>query len=172
MRRRWLIPLLCLAPAGIPAPARGQLPFYTDDSAVTARGTLHFEFSNELDVLQSSEYPDLRQNTANFKINYGLQHRLEVDLDFPYLSIDRAAGTASSAGWGDTDLGIKWNFYKASSRSWTPALGASFYVELPTGDERNGLGSGLIDYWMNLIAQKSFAEKTRVNANFGFLFAG
>jgi len=165
--------VLCvLTVLSISRPLAAQLPFYTDDPAVTPTGVLHFEFFNEFDGLQSSEFPDLRQNTANFKINYGLQYRLELDLDFPYLSINRASGTASSAGWGDTDLGIKWNFYKASSRSWAPALGASFYVELPTGDERNGLGSGLIDYWMNLIAQKSFAEKTRINANFGFLFAG
>jgi hypothetical protein len=30
----------------------------------------------------------------------------------------------------------------------------------------------LVDYWLNLIAQKSLSEKTRVNANLGYLFAG
>ena len=153
-------------------PGVAQLPFYTDDPAVTEAGVLHFEFFNEFDGLQSSEFPDLRQNTSNFKINYGLKHSLELDLDFPYLSIYRAAGTASSSGLGDTDLGIKWNFHKASAESWVPSLGSSFYVEFPTGDERNGLGSGLVDYWLNMIAQKPFTEKTRMNANFGFLFAG
>jgi len=153
-------------------PGVAQLPFYTDDPAVTEAGVLHFEFFNEFDGLQSSEFPDLRQNTSNFKINYGLKHSLELDLDFPYLSIYRAAGTASSSGFGDTDLGIKWNFHKSTSGSWVPALGTSFYVEFPTGDESNGLGSGLIDYWLNMIAQKPFTDKTRMNANFGFLFAG
>src|SRR5262249_46728106 len=126
----------------------------------------------EFDGLQSSHYPDLRQNTANFKVNYGLKQGLELDLDFPYLSIYRAPGTASSTGFGDTNVGIKWNFHKASPESWTPALGASFYVEFPTGDEQNGLGSGLNDYWLNLIAQKPFTDKTRMNVNLGFLFAG
>jgi len=153
-------------------PLGAQLPFYTDDPAVTAAGVLHFEFFNEFDGLQSSQFPDLRQNTANFKINYGLNHSLELDLDFPYLGIHRATGTTSSTGFGDTDLGIKWNFRKASPRSWGPALGASFYIEFPTGDEHNGLGSGLTDYWLNTIAQKPFTEKTRMNANHGFLFAG
>jgi len=152
--------------------ARAQLPFYTDDPAVTPAGVLHFEFFNEYDGLQSSEFPDLRQNTANFKINFGLKHNLELDLDFPYLSIYRAAGTASSTGLGDTDLGIKWNVHKASPKSWVPTLGASLYIEFPTGDERNGLGSGLVDYWLNTIAQKPFTDRTRMNANFGFLFAG
>jgi hypothetical protein len=153
-------------------PLAAQLPFYTDDPAVTEPGVLHFEFFNEFDGLQSSQFPDLRQNTANFKINYGLKHNLELDLDFPYLNIYRAEGTASATGFGDTDMGIKWNFHKASAGSWVPALGASFYTEFPTGDEQNGLGSGLSDYWLNLIAQKPFTEKIRMNANFGFLFAG
>lgn len=64
-------------------PVVAQLPFYADDPAVTEPGVLHFEFFYEFDGLQSSEFPDLRQTTANFKINYGLQHSLELDVDFP-----------------------------------------------------------------------------------------
>ena len=41
-------------------------------------------------VLPSSQYPNLRQNTANFKLNYGLAYHLELDIDAPYLSIFRA----------------------------------------------------------------------------------
>src|SRR5215472_6873415 len=44
-------------------PVQAQMPFYTDDPEVTAPGTLHFEFFNEFDGLQSSEFPNLRQNT-------------------------------------------------------------------------------------------------------------
>jgi len=162
-----LLVMLCGA-----KPLHGQLPFYTDDSSVTAPRILHFEFFNEFDALQSSQYPNLRQNTANFKINFGLPHNLELDLDFPYLNISRASGSASSAGIGDMDMGIKWNFHKASPDSWVPSLGSSFYIEFPTGDERKELGSGLADYWLNMIAQEPFTEKTRMNVNLGFLFAG
>jgi len=153
-------------------PAAAQLPFYTDDPAVTDPKILHFEFFNEFDGLQSSEFPDLRQNTANFKLNYGLKHNLELDLDFPYLGIYRAPGATSSNGFGDTDLGIKWEFHKAKPGSRIPALGSSLYVEFPTGDASNGLGSGLKDYWLNMIAQEPFTDKTRMNGNFGYLFAG
>ena len=151
---------------------RAQLPFYTDDPAVTAPGVLHFEFFNEYDGLQSSQFPDLRQNTANFKINYGLKHDLELDVDFPYLGIYRTEGVSSSSGFGDTDLGIKWNFHKAAQGSWVPAFGASLYIEFPTGNSSKGLSSGLTDYWLNFITQKPFTEKTRLNGNFGYLFAG
>jgi hypothetical protein len=148
-----------------------QLPFYTDDPAVTERGEWHFEFFNEYDALQL-QYPNLKQNTANFKLNYGLPHNLEVDVDSPYLSIHRAPGDQPSTGLGDTNMGIKAKLHKESSTSRVPALAASFYVELPTGDASQQLGSGLRDYWLNLIAQKSLTPKTRITGNLGYLFAG
>jgi len=153
-------------------PVRAQLPFYTDDPEVTARGTLHFEFFNEFDGLQSSEFPNLRQNTANFKLNYGLPHDLELDLDAPQLSIFRAPRIQGAAGIGDANLGLKWKFRSASPGSHVPALATSFYVEFPTGNERQQLGSGLTDYWLNFIAQEPFTDKTKLNVNLGFLFAG
>src|SRR5262249_38941436 len=138
------------------APAQAQLPFYTDDPEVTAPGTLHFEFFNEFDGLQSSEFPNLRQNTANFKLNYGLPHSLELDLDAPYLSIYRATRTPGAAGIGDTNLGLKWKFRSASAGSRLPALATSLYIEFPSGNERQQLGSGVTDYWLNFIAQEPF----------------
>jgi Putative MetA-pathway of phenol degradation len=153
------------------APLFSQIPFYTDDPAVTERGKWHFEFFNEYDALQL-QYPNLRQNTANYKLNYGLPLNLELDVDVPYLLIFRAAGTRDTTGGGDTNLGIKWEFHKESRGSRLPALGASLYIEFPTGDASQQLGSGLTDYWLNLIVQKSISDKTRINANLGYLFAG
>lgn len=164
--------LLLLCGFGHAMLLHAQLPFYTDDSEVTERGTLHFEFFNEYDGLQSSQYPNLRQNTANGKVNYGLPHSLELDVDAPYLSIRRAAGTQGSAGVGDADMGVKWRFRKAAPGARSPALAASLYIEFPTGNVREQLGSGLTDYWLNSIAQEYLTDKTRLTANFGFLFAG
>ncbi len=152
-------------------PSHAQLPFYTDDTGVTEPGKWHFEFFNEYDALQL-QYPNLRQNTANFKLNYGLVHHLELDVDVPYLAIDRAAQNPSSRGMGDADLGIKWGFHKESTGSRLPAFAASLYIEFPTGDAHQQLGSGLTDYWLNFIAQKSISDKTRITANLGALFAG
>ena len=165
-----VLPLLLCA-LWIAEPLLAQLPFYTDDPAVTERGKWHFEFFNEFDALQL-QYPNLRQNTANYKLNYGLPHNLELDVDIPYLAIFRAVGTQGSTGMGDTNLGVKWEFHKESRGSRLPALGASLYIEFPTGDASQQLGSGLTDFWLNLIAQKSLSEKTRFNGNLGYLFAG
>jgi hypothetical protein len=149
-----------------------QMPFYTDDSAVTEQGTLHVEIFNEIDALQSMQFPDLRQDTTNLKVNVGLPHGLELDVDAPYLTIARARGVRSSRGVGDTDMGVKWNLHEASADSRLPALAVSFYTEFPTGDARQELGSGLTDYWLNLIAQTPVSESTRVNVNLGILFVG
>lgn len=167
--RRLLLPIIWCIASG---PLLAQMPFYTDNADVTDQGTLHFEFFNEYDGLQSAQFPDLRQNTSNFKFNYGFPHGLEFDVDFPYLAIYRAPGSAASTGFGDADTGIKWNFYKAKRPMSVPALSASLYVEFPTGDPSQELGSGLRDYWLNSIAQEPLSDKTRLNANFGFLFAG
>jgi hypothetical protein len=153
-------------------PTRAQLPFYTDDPSVTPTRTIHVEFFNEIDALQSAQFPNLRQNTANIKINTGLPHNLELDFDAPYLSITRDPRTPSSTGAGDTNLGIKWNFRRAVENSHRPVLSASFYIEFPTGDPHNQLGSGLIDYWLNFIFQEPITPKTRLNLNLGVLFAG
>lgn len=148
--------------AVLAAPLPAQQPFYTDDPAVTEKGKWHFEFFNEFDALQRGQFPNLRQNTANFKLNYGLPYHLEIDVDSPYLAIFRAFG--SSTGVGDTNVGVKWNFHRAMS--------VSLYAELPTGDTSQQLGSGLSDYWLNFIAQKALSEKTRITGNAGLLFAG
>jgi hypothetical protein len=171
MHRLRLRSVLVLFAVGHAALLVAQMPFYTDDPDVTDRGTLHFEFYNEYDGLQSSQYPDLRQNTANFKLNYGLPLNLELDVDAPYLAIYRSPGTATSSGVGDTDMGIKWNFRK-SPRPLSPALAASLYIEFPTGDTHQQLSSGLTDYWLNFIAQEPFTDKTRLTLNVGYLFAG
>lgn len=168
--RVWLLlPMACALCFCVEA--RSQLPFYTDDTGVTDPYKWHFEFFNEYDALQF-QYPNVQQNTANFKVNYGLPHHLELDLDAPYLTIRRAAGNQPSHGMGDTNLGVKWSFHQESAGSRLPALAASLYIEFPTGNSRQQLGSGLADYWLNFIGQKSFAEKTRLTGNVGFLFAG
>ena len=161
-----LIAVLCVCER-----LNAQLPFYTDDSTVTEPEQFHFEFFNEYDALQLQP-PNRRQNTANFKLNYGLPHDLEADVDFPYLSIYRTAGNQASAGIGDTNLGVKASLHKESPTSKMPAFAASFYFELPTGDASQQLGSGLNDYWLNLIAQKSLSHETRITGNLGYLFAG
>src|SRR5438128_3760983 len=92
------------------ANVRGQQPFYTDDADVTARGHFHLEFSNEFDLLQHSSYPNLKQNTADFELDYGLYDRLEIGVEGPLLTIFNASGTIprTPSGIGDTNVSVKY----------------------------------------------------------------
>jgi len=58
--------------------AQAQQPFVTDDANVTPKGHFHFELSNEFDLLQRSSYPSLRQNTADFELDYGIGGGVEI----------------------------------------------------------------------------------------------
>jgi hypothetical protein len=169
-RARWVgyVAVGCLAASH----AFAQMPFYTDDPGVADPGMLHVEVSDEIDALQSMQYPDLRQNTVTLRFNIGLPHGLEFDLDAPYIAIDRSSDSRSSRGVGDTNLGFKWNLRDVSPGSHLPGFAVSFYTEFPTGDARQELGSGLIDYWLNFISQLPLSDSTRVNVNAGILFAG
>jgi hypothetical protein len=155
-------------------PAKSQIPFYTDDADTTHKGKFHFEFYNEHDLLQKVAFPSKRQNTAVFTLNYGITKRLEFDVNAPLLSIVNAKGTAlgNPTGIGDTQFGLKFTVHDESESSKIPALAVVFYVEVPTGNTKKELGSGLTDYWLYGVVQKSFTKKTIGRLNGGILFAG
>lgn len=161
--------LLCAA-----ASLRAQVPFYTDDADTTARGKFHLEFFNEHDVLQRELYPARRQNTANFTLNYGLTDQIELDINAPLITIynARTSPLGKPFGVGDTQFGVKYNFRKERESSRLPAMTAAFYIEAPTGDTRKQIGSGVYDYWLYGVAQKSLSDKTKLRTNAGILFAG
>ena len=72
--------------------ANAQQPFVTDDSDVTPKGHFHFEFSNEFDLLQRASFPSLKQNTADFELDYGLFEGVEIGIAAPFLTVINAAG--------------------------------------------------------------------------------
>src|SRR6266542_2765667 len=83
--------LFCL----ICSSANSQQPFYTDDADVTPKGHFHFEFSNQADWLQRSSFPALKQNTADFELDYGIAKGLEI----PKTSLARDLLTFTRTGF-------------------------------------------------------------------------
>ncbi|MBA2702495.1 MAG: hypothetical protein H0U60_01410 [Blastocatellia bacterium] len=151
-----------------------QQPFVTDDTDTTPKHRFHFEFSNEFDLLQPSAFPNLKQNTADFEVDYGLFDNLEIGIESPLLTIINARGTVPrhTTGIGDTNVSLKYNFLKEREHSRRPALAIAFNLELPTGDPTRQLGSGLADFYTNGILQKSLTKKTTLRLNGGILFSG
>src|SRR5262245_41066273 len=155
-------------------PAFAQQPFITDDTDVTPKRQFHFEFSNEFDWLNRSAFPSLRQNTADFELDYGLLEGVEIGFEVPFLTISNDRGTTPRLplGIGDANISVKYNFVTERDGSRMPALAASFNFELPTGDESRLLGSGLADFYLNGIVQKTVNDKSKLRFNGGILFSG
>ena len=163
--------LLLLLTAGT---ATAQQPFVTDDADTTPKGHFHFEFSNEFDLLQRASFPNLKQNTADFELDYGLFENVEIGIEAPLLSIFKAPGTdpKTVSGLGDMNVSVKYNFLKEREHSRLPAMTIAANFELPTGDTERQLGSGLADFYLNGVLQKSLSPKTRLRFNGGILFSG
>jgi hypothetical protein len=159
----------------VPGPeTKAQQPFVTDDSDTTPKHHFHFEFSNEFDLLQPSSFPNRKQNTADFELDYGLTDRIEIGLESPWLIIFNAPGTTPTraSGIGDTNVSLKYNFLRERENSRRPAFAIAFNLELPTGDTKRQLGSGLTDFYLNGILQKSVSKNTKLRLNGGILFSG
>ena len=151
-----------------------QLPFYTDDADSTAKGKFHLEFSNQYDWLQESSLPGRRQNTTVFTLNYGLTDRIELGVNVPFIKIlnDRASLLGNPSGIGDTQFGVKVRVLEEREGSRRPAASAVFFVEAPTGNTRQQIGSGLVNYWFYGVLQKSLTKRTTGRLNGGVVFAG
>lgn len=87
-------------------------------------------------------------------------------------SMPRALGPKTVSGIGDTNLSLKYNFLREGENSRMPAMAIAFNLELPTGDTSRQLGSGLADFYVNGILQKSVSKNTKLRLNGGILFSG
>ena len=156
------------------SPASSQIPFYTDDADTTPKGKFHIEFFNEHDWLQKSSLPGKRQNTSNFTLNYGLTDRIELAVNAPFIKIfnSQEAKLGSPSGIGDMQFGVKIKLREEREGSSLPAMTVVFYAEAPTGSISKQLGSGLTDYWLYGVLQKSLTNRTVARLNGGILFAG
>jgi hypothetical protein len=156
------------------SPAYSQIPFYTDDADTTPKGKFHVEFFNEYDWLQRSSLPGLRQNTSNLTLNYGLTDRIELGVNAPFIKIfnSRESRLGSPAGIGDTQFGVKAKLRQERDESSLPAMTVAFYAEAPTGSFSKQFGSGLTNYWVYGVLQKSLTKRTVARLNGGILFAG
>ena len=154
--------------------AHAQLPFYTDDADTTAKHQFHLEISNEHDWLQKAASPGKRQNTTVFTLNYGLTNHIELGANSPLIKIfnERSSLLGSPSGIGDTQFGVKIRVLDEREGSRLPAAAVVFYVEAATGSVRKQIGSGLVDYWLYGVLQKSLTKRTMGRLNGGILFAG
>lgn len=152
--------------------ARAQQPFIVDDADVTEKGKFHLEVANEIDKLQASALPSDYQNATRAVFSYGLTKNLEISVGGQFLMIASRENPRLIGGIGDTHLGLKYKLREEKEGSRLPAFAVSAYLQIPTGSARRGLGSGVADFGINGIAQKTHREKNVFRLNAGVLFSG
>ncbi len=164
----------CLFPLFLPLSLPGQQPFLTDDADVAPVRHFHLELLSDHSWLHNTSYPAVRQNTNRFQLTFGPCKNLEVGFDGPLLAIFNArdSGTPNAFGFGDINLQTKYQVKAEREGSRWPALTMALYIELPTGNPQNQLGSGIADYWLNGIAQKKLSPRVTYRLNGGLLFSG
>jgi hypothetical protein len=161
--RQFVVRLLCTAAALLLAPLgmRAGPPFVTDDPEPV--DYQHWEFYI---ASQHAETADGWSGTApHIELNYGVVSNVQLHLIAP-LAYDAPASGPRHYGYGDTELGVKLRFIEESDRR--PQVGIFPLLEIPTGSQRNGLGSGHVQAFLPVWLQKSFGDNWTVYGGGGY----
>ena len=137
-------------------------PLSTDDAGTVEKGDLEAELG--------FEYADDTDDEYNFSatVKYGLGERWDIGVEITYLYIDKESEDDDN-GMGDYVFCSKYRFVDESEDF--PALALGFSLKTNTGDEDEGLGSGELDYALNIILTKAL-DKIIGHVNLGYTYVG
>lgn len=138
-----------------PVTAMAGPPFRTDDPEPVEYQ--HWEIYGFSAGTHSRDNTNL--TLPGLEVNYGAAPDLMVHVVAP-LVYDKTTGTSAQYGYGDTELGVKYRFIDEDEKGWRPMVGVFPLVELPSGDQNRGLGTGHTRAFIPLWIQKSFGGWT------------
>ena len=156
----------------LPAQAPAQQPFVVDDAEVTPRRAWHLEISNQIDVLRLSARPVRWQNGLEVETAWGAAERLEVSALAPLIALATRSLTAQRVDAGLGDLSVAAKLRLTADPKARHAVAGAVSLELPSGDRDRQLGSGLVDYGLNVITQHRFDDRLIAHLNGGLVLAG
>jgi hypothetical protein len=105
-----------------------------------------------------AKQPDAWTSTApHVEVNYGVVPDVQLHTILP-MTLYAPADGASSYGYGDTEVGVKYRFVHEGD--WLPQIGTFPLLEVPTGSHARNLGSGHLQTFLPLWLQKSEGQWT------------
>lgn len=147
------LPLLLCAALAIGKSAWAGPPFRTDDPEPVELG--HWEVYGFAQATHAKG--DTAGTLPGLEVNYGALPDLQLHLVAP-LAFDRPDGSGTQFGPGDIELGTKYRFIHEDEDGWRPQIGIFPLLELPTGDQTRGLGTGRVHAFLPLWLQKSIGQ--------------
>ncbi len=131
----------------------GGPPFFTDDPEPV--DYQHWEFYI---ASQDSKVPgDWSGTGPHFELNYGIISNVQLHLIAP-LAYDAPSAGSAHYGYGDTELGAKFRFIQETE--WLPQVGVFPLLEVPSGSAKDNLGTGHLQAFVPVWAQKSWGSWT------------
>lgn len=112
-------------------------PDFVESSKVVGKGRLQIETSAQWDR-QRDDALHSRTLTTPTLLRIGVGERAELRIETEGRTIEHDADPATgehavTAGWADTELGVKWHL--ADSRGASPSLGVLLHAALPSGSD-------------------------------------
>ena len=130
-------------------------PFLTDDPEPVDYQNWEFYIAS-----MHTQTADGWSGTApHIEVNYGVDHQRAAS---PHRAtgLQRAVGRQSHYGYGDTELGVKFRFIQETDHM--PQVGIFPLLEVPTGSESEGLGSGHWQAFLPVWAAKELRRLDRL----------
>jgi hypothetical protein len=146
---------ILLSAAMVPGSAIAGPPFRTDDPEPVEYH--HYEFYTFFTGDHISG--DTSGVGPGFEFNYGLIPNGQLHIVAP-MAFDAPSDRPNQFGYGDTELGFKYRFIQEDDKGSRPQVGIFPMVELPTGDQSRGLGTGHLRVYLPIWLQKSFGDWT------------
>jgi hypothetical protein len=140
---------LALVILALPLLAFAGPPFRTDDPEA-----VEFNHGEFYVFYQQTLAGDGRSGfLPGFEFNYAIYEHIQFHVIAPY-AFDTPSGRSTTHGYGDTELGIKWQFNDETETM--PMIGIFPLVEIPTGNSDKGLGNGSSQIFLPLWLQKKW----------------
>jgi hypothetical protein len=124
-------------------------PFRTDDP-----GTVGYR-GWEIDVasVMSKDKDGTSATAPQLEVNYGLLSNLDLHMIASLSYVNPNEGS-THYGFGDLELGVKYQFIQENH--WLPMVATFPLLEMPTGNQKQGLGGGHVNAFIPLWFQKSW----------------
>jgi hypothetical protein len=131
-------------------------PLVSDRVPTANQGTFEFKFG----MFYEREGGTSERQIPFTELVYGITDRQEITFEIAYLS------QQGKRGFADAVVGTKYILIKETERA--PGIAGSFNVELPTGAESQGLGTGEFEYDLGLRVEKTWGWFLAVS-NIGYI---